>query len=151
MLSAIKNQIAHGWAIPIANPRPDRGDLTATKRVLIVDDNFDQHGILRVLLGHHGFATIHAATLADARAVLESGPVDLVILDVRLGRDHGLDLLYSLPFEGPDVPVLVCTSDADARFRYPAAANAAAGWMVKPFNFDELICCVQRITGSESP
>jgi DNA-binding NtrC family response regulator len=136
----------------VNHPVTERGaTLTATKRVLIVDDDIDQHGILRVLLGHHGFATVHAATLADARAVLANESVNLVILDVRLGRDHGLDLLYSLPFEGPNVPVLVCTSDADARFHYPAAANAAAGWMVKPFNFNELVRCVQRITGSTTP
>jgi len=124
--------------------------LTAQKRVLIVDDDLDHHAILRVLLGHHGFATIHAATLADARAVLAAEHVDLVILDIRLHREHGLDLLYSLPFEGPNVPVLVCTSDALARLRYPAAVNAAAGWLVKPVVFGELIELVESIIGPSS-
>lgn len=118
------------------------------KRVLVVDDDVDQHGILRVLLGHYGYETVHATTLADARAVLASEHIDLIVLDIRLGRDHGLDLLYSLELEGPIVPILVCTSDAFARQRYPGAARVAKAWMVKPVKSGELIDTVRTIIGA---
>lgn len=133
---------------------PKRGQTTekpklpTAKRVLVVDDDLDQHGILRVLLGYHGYETVHAVTLADARAVLADDPIDLVILDIRLGPEHGLDLLYGLAFEGPAVPVLVCTSDGNARNRYPGAARAAAGWIVKPVKFGDLVQTIQSIVGA---
>lgn len=100
-----------------------------------------------MLLGHRGYATLHATTLRGAREILSTEPVDLVILDIRLGVDHGLDLLYSLPFEGPNVPVIVCTSDTFARARYRGAVAASAGWFVKPFDFDELTGAIQQLLG----
>lgn len=124
--------------------------LPTQKRVLVVDDDLDQHAIMRVLLGHHRYETVHATTLADARAVLAAEHIDLVVLDIRLGPEHGLDLLYSLAFEGPAVPILICTSDGFARQRYPGAARAAAGWMVKPVKFGELVDTLRTIIGADA-
>jgi DNA-binding NtrC family response regulator len=112
-----------------------------------VDDDREQHVILRELLGHRGYTTSHAFTLDEARAILAADGADLIILDVRLaGGVNGLDLLYSLPLTGPaDIPVLVCTSDALAEFRYPAAVRAAGGWLVKPCALPAMVDAVDRL------
>ena len=114
-----------------------------------MDDDREQHVILRELLGHHGYATSHAFTLEEARAILDTDGADLIILDVRLADGvNGLDLLYSLHLTGPaGIPVLVCTSDALAEYRYRAAVRAAGGWLVKPCALTAMLEAVDRLIG----
>ena len=125
----------------------DGGILDDHKRILIVDDDHEQHVILRELLGHHGYATLHAFTLEEARAVLATEGADLIILDVRLAnRVNGLDLLYELHFTGStEIPVIVCTSDALAQSRYPAAARAVGDWLLKPCALADIVNAVDRL------
>jgi DNA-binding response OmpR family regulator len=116
-----------------------------------VDDDREQHVILRELLGHCGYTTAHAFTLEEARAILATDGADLIILDVRLaGGVNGLDLLYALHLTGPaGIPVLVCTSDTLAEFRYPAATRAVGGWLIKPCALTEMLEAVDRVMRGE--
>jgi DNA-binding response OmpR family regulator len=112
-----------------------------------VDDDREQHVILRELLAHHGYTTSHAFTLEEARAILATDGIALIILDVRLaGGVNGLDLLYELHLTGTaGIPILVCTSDALAEFRYPAAVRAAGGWLVKPCTLTKMLEAVDSL------
>jgi DNA-binding NtrC family response regulator len=118
------------------------------KCILVVDDDVHQHGILRVLLARYGYSTLHATTLDQARAVLAGHEIDLIILDIRLHREHGLDLLFGLPLQGIEVPVIICTSDAFAEFTYRTAKSAVAGWIVKPYTFLEMMDAVHGVIGT---
>ena len=115
--------------------------------ILIVDDDEDQHVILRTLLCHYGYATLHARSLAQAYAILarEHTLPDLVVLDIRLPGEHGLDLLNVLHLNDPALPVVVCTSDVLAAHRYPAAAEAVAAWTVKPIPTSNILEIIARL------
>jgi CheY-like chemotaxis protein len=119
------------------------------KTILVVDDDPDHHEILRGILGHFGYATRHVATVDEARKVLRDNPPDLILLDVHLNTyGQGLDLLYGLRASGDDhVPVVVCTADPLASGRYPRAAAAAAGWVLKPIFRSDLLQVVRDLIG----
>ena len=129
-------------------PRRRESFLAKLKRVLIVDDDREQHILLRTFLGHHGYETGHADTLQEAHRILANEGADAVILDVRLDHENGLDLLYALPYtHATDVPVIVCTSDSLAELRYPGAVRAAAAWLVKPCTLADMVDTVRRVIG----
>ncbi len=117
------------------------------KLVLVVDDDEDQHEILGTLLQQYGYTTLHAHTVAGARAMLAERRPDVILLDITLPGEHGLDLLYSLHLSDPALPVVVITADPLARFRYPKAVASASAWLLKPAFTSDLLEVLRGLIG----
>jgi DNA-binding response OmpR family regulator len=114
------------------------GDAT----VLVVDDEPPLRLLCRVNLELEGFRVLEAATLADARAQLESELVHVVVLDVHVGNDDGRDLLAELRATGSPVRVAMLTGSV-----YPSNGGFAAADRVltKPFDPLDLIASVREL------
>ena len=69
--------------------------------VLIVDDDTAIRLLCRVNLELRGLRVVEAAYLDQARQVLAEEPVDVVLLDLHLGHERGLDLLHELRRDPP--------------------------------------------------
>jgi two-component system, NtrC family, nitrogen regulation response regulator NtrX len=76
----------------------DRGE-----PVLIVDDEKNIRRTLRMVLEGEGHVVHEASSIVEADAVLAKETVDVILLDVKLGDDNGLELLRSLKAAGDDV------------------------------------------------
>jgi two-component system response regulator DcuR len=109
--------------------------------VLIVDDDpmvaeLNQLFISRV-------ADFHccgvAATIADAKAMLSHlAQVDLLLLDVYMHQESGLDLLPALRADGRNIDVIMMTSAADALTVQTALRYGVVDYLIKPFQFRAL-------------
>jgi DNA-binding NtrC family response regulator len=111
--------------------------------VLVVDDAPAMRLLCRVNLELEGYRVLEAGTLAAARALIESEPVAVVLLDLHIGNERGDALLAELRLREPRIPVAVVTGsaelDADER-RIEADAVLA-----KPFTIDALIDTVRAL------
>jgi DNA-binding NtrC family response regulator len=111
--------------------------------VLVVDDAPAMRLLCRVNLELEGYRVLEAGTLAAARALIESEPVAVVLLDLHVGNERGDALLAELRLREPRIPVAVVTGsaelDADER-RIEADAVLA-----KPFTIDALIDTVRAL------
>ncbi len=86
-----------------ANPRPVR-------RVLIVDDEESIRRSLAIYLRRRlGYDVTEAGTLEAAAAQAGAGRLDLCVMDIRLGGDHGLEALARLRRIQPDLPAIIFT------------------------------------------
>ena len=77
--------------------------------VLIVDDDTAIRLLCRVNLELEGLRVVEAAYLDQARQVLAEEPVDVVLLDLHLGHERGLDLLHELRRDRPEIGVALLT------------------------------------------
>lgn len=104
-------------------------------RALIVDDSAEDRLNLRSLLGRSRGIEItgEAANLVDARRLLSGPSVDLLFLDIQLGRENGFDLLNSLH---PRPQVIVTTVHREHGDR--AFDLEVADYLVKPITEDRL-------------
>lgn len=97
-----------------------------------------------------GIALLEAATIAEARSVLASHPVDIVLVDVRLPDGNGLDLATELRAHpdaaGPAKIVIVSASVLPAE-RTSALATGADAFLAKPFDPSDLVELVVRLSG----
>lgn len=122
---------------PAPRPQSRAGDQpVAARRVLIVDDDQDfADGVADAiaLLGH--LPTV-AGDAAQARAAAERGRFDLVLLDIRLGREDGLALLPHLAATAARVVVVSGAISPDDERR--ARAGGAAGLQRKPVSVSAL-------------
>src|SRR3954467_5747033 len=103
-------------------------------RILMVDDHeMVLHGI-RAMLAHHQEAVeivATATTLEDAFALVRREQPDIVLSDVRLGKDSGLDLCRRIKQSDPSIHVVFLTVYDDEQYLYQALRAEASGYILK--------------------
>jgi DNA-binding response OmpR family regulator len=116
------------------------------RTILIVEDDEATRLGLLVLLAEAGYRTIGAGTLKQATDLLAQQNPDLVIVDVRLGGDNGLQLIAMAT---RPIPAIVTTAFADPILE-KEARQLGAEFMVKPLSPAALLKLIER-TLSEAP
>ena len=106
--------------------------------VLIVDDDPMVADLNRLFISR--VADFHccgvAATIGDAKAMLSHlAQVDLLLLDVYMQQENGLDLLPALRADGRNIDVIMMTSAADTLTLQTALHYGVVDYLIKPFQF----------------
>lgn len=110
--------------------------------VLVVDDEPSLRLLCRVNLELDGLEVVEAATLAEARGVLERERIDLVLLDVHIAGQDGRDLLAELRARGGDVRVVMLTGSVDVTSGRMSSADRV---IAKPFEPTRLVATVRDV------
>jgi DNA-binding response OmpR family regulator len=113
--------------------------------VLVVDDDASIRLLCRINLELEGWTVREAATLAEAREQLADGAVDVVLLDVHVGPDSGVDFLTELRTTYPDLPVAMLTGSVDTPGTLDGIGVDAV--VSKPFTLEQLTETVRTIAG----
>jgi two-component system phosphate regulon response regulator OmpR len=115
--------------------------------LLVVDDDARLRELLRRYLSDHGFRVTAAADAAEARTRLASFAFDLMVLDVMMPGENGLDLTAALRGEpaGPRVPILLLTARGEPEDRVNGLEKGADDYLAKPFEPRELVLRIRNI------
>lgn len=119
----------------------ERAPVSASpSRVLVVDDEEVVLDVLTTVLGRRaGFDVKVAQDDAEARRIVASHPIDLVLLDLFLAGHDGLDLLRWLRADDADRPVIMMTAHGSIETAVEAMKAGAFHYLTKPFQNDEVI------------
>jgi len=112
--------------------------------LLVVDDDARLLELLRRYLSDNGFRVTTARDAAEARANLASFAFDLVVLDVMMPGESGLDLSRDL-HGNATVPVLLLTARAEPEDRINGLETGADDFVAKPFEPRELVLRIRNI------
>lgn len=112
--------------------------MSATLRVLVIDDEPPIRKLLRVGLGTQGYLTLEAPNGKTALALLAEKP-DLVLLDLGLPDVQGLELLRTIRSRDERVPIVILSSRGDEAAKVEALDIGADDYVTKPFGMDELL------------
>jgi len=112
--------------------------------ILVVDDDDRLRELLRKYLSDNGFFVISATDAANARAKLASLAFDLIVLDLMMPGESGLDFAASLRTTS-DVPILMLTAMAESEDRIRGLEHGADDYLAKPFEPRELLLRVNNI------
>jgi putative two-component system response regulator len=110
-----------------------------SERILIVDDEDQIRTLLARLLGAHGYDCITAESAAAGRRLLEETPVALVLSDVNMPGESGLDFTREVLAHYRDTAVVMVTGMDDRKYAEAAIELGAYGYVLKPFKPNELI------------
>jgi DNA-binding NtrC family response regulator len=110
--------------------------------VLVVDDDPSIRFLCRVNLELDGWLVREAGTLDDARGELLEGDVSVVLLDVHVGTQSGIDYLDELRREHPGVPVALLTGSVGTPTLEGTTPDAV---LPKPFTLEQLAETVRRL------
>lgn len=116
----------------------------AIPRILVVDDDPDMRQMMTQFLRQHGTIALPAATEDDVRGYLVGGRIDLILLDVMLGDENGLDICARLRAE-QDVPIIMVSALSADHQRMQGYEVGADDYIAKPFNPDLLLARVKAV------
>jgi CheY-like chemotaxis protein len=115
----------------------------AKKRILVVDDEPDFLGVIKIRLEANGYEVLLAEDGERALEELETGPVAAVLLDIMMPKMSGIDVLEHIRKKYKTLPVFMITAySSEENFR-KAKALGAAGYIAKTSDLSEEI---QNIT-----
>jgi len=112
--------------------------------VLVVDDERSMREFLEILLAKQGHEVVSEASLSGALARVAETELDLVITDLRLGRDSGIDVLKAVKATSPATEVVMVTAFATTENAIQAMKLGAYDYVLKPFKVDELKLVVEK-------
>ncbi len=116
------------------------------KSLLVIDDKEKVcHSLVRNF-NQRGYHTLYATTRGEALRLSSSQAVDVVLLDVMLGEDNGLDVLTDLRHQNSMVPVIMMTGYGSIDSAVESMKLGAVDYVTKPLNFEKLLTIVERAT-----
>lgn len=116
----------------------------AIPRILVVDDDADMRLMMTQFLQRSGSIALPAANELEIRAHLETGRIDLILLDVMLGDESGLDICGRLRSE-QDVPIIMVSALSADHQRMAGYEAGADDYIAKPFNPSLLLARVKAV------
>ena len=117
------------------------------KRILTIDDSRTMRDMLMVTLAEAGFEVIQGVDGQHGLDTLGNDRVDVVITDINMPKMDGYEVIRQLR-RNPvhkTTPVLVLTTESDAEKKNLARQAGATGWMVKPFDPDQLVATIRKV------
>jgi DNA-binding NtrC family response regulator len=118
--------------------------MTVPTRILVVDDEAATARAIERMARHFGHEVVVADSLQSARARFDEQPFDVVLTDLHLGRDDGLELVRHVREHAPDVPVVLITGYATMDSAMEAIQAGAYDYLAKPPSLDDLGALLTR-------
>ena len=112
-------------------------------KILIVDDDKLLQNSLKNILAEK-YETVVVGSGEDAVALLKKNPVDLVLLDIRLPGQDGIETLKRIKAMGGDHLVIMMTAYEDVKTVITSMKMGAHDYLVKPLEIDELEIIVEK-------
>ena len=112
--------------------------------VLVVEDEDNARNFVSTFLKKKGYEVFEASTLDEARERVKKGDGDVVLLDVQLHGEYGLNLLYETAMMPARPPIIVITGFGSIDMAVDAMKNGATDFLQKPLDMSQLEKSLQR-------
>ncbi len=113
-------------------------------RILIADDERTLVTSLRNLLTQAGYDVAAAASRTEIQSVVPTFNPDMILLDVYLGADNGIQILKELRQDGWRMPVVIMTANSEVSVAVAAMKEGAADFIEKPFDANHMRIVVEK-------
>jgi len=117
--------------------------------ILTVDDSTSMRQMVSFTLKQSGFDVVEAADGSEGLHKAQSNRFNLIITDVNMPKMDGITLvkeLRALPAY-KFTPILLLTTEAGIEKKKEGKEAGATGWLVKPFNPDQLLSTIKKVLG----
>jgi two-component system chemotaxis response regulator CheY len=117
------------------------------KTIMVVDDSSSMRKMINFTLISAGYLGVEAADGADALAKKTAQKVDLFITDLNMPNMNGIELTRQLRAATAYrfTPIVLLTTESQQERKIEGKAAGATGWVVKPFQVEQLLAVVKKV------
>ncbi len=137
-------------ALPATEVAPIERASAVSPLAVLVDDDEDILDVLAIIFSEDGFRTMKCRTREAGMAALRAEPADLLVTDLRLGGEDGLELIRfaaGLPAGPPKIILLTAARMAALDAATPLLRGLRVQVVNKPFDIDQLVEVARSLTG----
>jgi len=119
------------------------------KTILTVDDSASIRQMVKFTLSKEGYGIIEAVDGKDALAKVGGVKIDMVITDLNMPNMDGITLIKQLRAK-PEfrfTPIIMLTTESQDSKKTEGKAAGATGWIVKPFQPEQLVAVTKKVLG----
>jgi two-component system chemotaxis response regulator CheY len=120
-----------------------------TKTIMTADDSASIRQLVKMTLAGAGYDVVEAVDGQDAYNKFAASPANMLITDLNMPNMDGIELIAKirgLP-SGKFIPIVLLTTESDGSKKEAGKHAGASGWIVKPFNKDQLLAVVKKLLG----
>jgi len=117
--------------------------------ILAVDDSASMRQMVSFTLKGAGYNVVEAVDGVDALSKAKAQTFDCIVTDVNMPNKDGIELIKDLRAMSnyKFTPMLMLTTEAGMDKKQQGKEAGATGWIVKPFNPDQLLKTIQKVLG----
>lgn len=119
--------------------------MTDKSRILVVDDEEPLRMVLGNELSTSGYDVATAADGDEAITVIQNKRFDLVLLDIKMGKTDGFEVLKFIKKNFPALKVIMLTGFADLKNAIESKKNGAEDFVSKPYDLVDLLTTIERV------
>lgn len=119
-------------------------NIKSSSKVLIVDDEEGIRESLKLILGDHYDLVLTDSGEQALRALEGDASIGLVLLDIKMPKVSGIDILKAIKAKRPGINVIMVTGYRSTETAGEAARLGASGYIIKPFKSEEILDTVKR-------
>ena len=116
-------------------------------KILIVDDEVNVCKLYSEEFNNDGYETACALNISEANKCIEDNPPDIIILDIKLGDESGIDYLKELVESRKDLPIII--NSAYSIYKDNFQTWAADAYIVKSVDLEPLKSKVKELLGTD--
>ena len=109
------------------------------QKILIVEDDYSIHDILKEILKMNGYITYDAYNGSDALNIIRKEDINLILLDLMLPDINGEDLIKQVK----DIPIIIISAKVSNNDKINCLLDGANDYVTKPFDKDELLARIK--------
>ena len=115
-------------------------------KVLFIDDDVMLGNIVTMALTEEGYVVHQQNSLTGIKAVVGEFRPSIIVMDVEVGAEDGIDVMPELYAVSPEIPIIVISSHSESNEVVRALQNGAVAYLKKPFETEELTAYIKRHT-----
>lgn len=123
------------------------------KTILFLEDNETFAENTTTLLTIFVNTVIHAKTIDEANHILSSQKVDIIISDIKLKNENGIDFIRNFRHNDTKTPIIIISGHKDEEFLFRSIPLGLTAYLLKPIKYEDLITalsqCSEKIKASE--
>jgi len=120
-------------------------------RVLVVDDDAILGQIIVAALNEVGYETHYQTTLYGMKAIIPEFQPDIIVLDVEVGAQNGIDTMTDINILAPEARIMFISSHKEQDEMRRAIEAGAINYLTKPFEIETLLTYLKRYSNNFHP
>lgn len=124
----------------------------ASKNMLFLEDDKDLSLMMIPIFKVFLKDVFHASTIAQARDILVNQSIDIIITDIHLKNENGLDFVKEVRLKNENIPIVVLSAYKDESTLFKAIPLGLTGYLIKPVNYTQLVDifekCMRKISST---